>query len=266
MTREATRRNSSCVACSSRVAIASSRSAPTVMPSSRRQLALEAIPAKAERTLAAGCDIGLEKLDVRFDRARGLGRRIGKVAEQVQIAEIGKRAGQIVVDEAERAAQALEPDLDEDARRRRILRILEVVARGLHESRNLAELREDAARAFGERRVVEERLSGQAGRQRVGKELRAAFPGPHASSSSNSCADARFQCRPLQPLDVGQARRIDRRQPPGKPAERPNLRVNRGSAEVLEQVIVQVDAVEGGRRGVDVEVRQYSSTKGKGFG
>ena len=35
-----------------------------------------------------------------------------------------------------------------------------------------------------------------------------------------------------------------------------------GSAEVLEQVVVHVDAVEGGRRGVDfVEERQYSSTK-----
>ena len=144
----------------------------------------------------------------------------------MQIAEIGKRAGQVVVDEAQRAAQALEPDLDEDARRRRIS-ILDVVARGLHESRHLAQLREDAARAFGERRVVEERLSGQAGRQRVGKELRAALPGADLFELEQPRADARFERRPLEPLDVGQARRIDRRQPPGKPAERPNLRVNR---------------------------------------
>ena len=53
-----------------------------------------------------------------------------------------------------------------------------------------------------------------------------------------------------------------------EPAERPDLGVNRRSTEVLEHVVVHVDAVEGGRRGVDlVEVRQVLVNEvRKGFG
>ena len=77
-----------------------------------------------------------------------------------------------------------------------------------------------------------------------------------------------FEGRTLEPLDVGQPRRVDRGQPPGEPAERADLRVDRGSAEVLEQVVVHMDAVERGRRGVDlVEVRQVLVDEvRKGFG
>ena len=147
-------------------------------------------------------------------------------------------------------------------------RILDVVARGLHQARHLAQLRQHAARALGERRVVEERLAGEARRQRVGIELRAALPGADLLELEQPRADARFERRPLEPLDVGQPRRVDRGQPPGKPAERPDLRVNGRPAEVLEQVVVDVNAVEGGRRGVDlVEVRQvFVDEVGKGFG
>ena len=227
------------------------------------ELLLEPLAAEAERALAARREVGLEKLDVGRDRGRRLGRRVGEIAEQVQIAQVGKRPRQIVVDEAERAAKALEPDLDEDAGR-----ILDVVARRLHQARHLPQLGEDATRALGERRVVEERLAGEAGRQRVGEELRAALPRAHLFELEDARADARLERRSLEPLDVGQPRRVDRRQPPGEPAERADLRVNRRSAEVLEQVVVHVDAVEGGRRGVDlVEVRQVLVNEvRKGFG
>ena len=53
--------------------------------------------------------------------------------------------------------------------------------------------------------------------------------------------------RPLEPFGVGQARRIDGRQPAREAAEVADLRVDRLTAQVLEQVVVQVDAVEGRR-------------------
>ncbi len=170
----------------------------------------------------------------------------------MQVAEVAERPRQVVLDEAERPAQAFEPDLDEDAGR-----ILDVVARGLHQPRDLAQLREDAARAFRERGVVEERLAGEAGGERVGEELRAALPGADRLELEEPRPDARLEGRPFEPLDVGQPGGVDGGEPPGKPAERADLRVNRGPAEILEQIVVHVNAVEGGRRGVDlVEVRQ----------
>ena len=227
------------------------------------ELLLEPLAAEAERAFGARREVGLEELDVGRDRRRGLGRRVGEIAEQVQVAQVGKRPRQIVVDEAERAAKAFQPDLDEDAGR-----ILDIVARRLHQARDLPQLGEDATRALGERRVVEERLSGEAGRERVGEELRAALPRAHLFELEDTRPDARLERRPLEPFDVGQPRRVDRRQPAAKAAERPDLGINRRSTEVLEQVVVHVDAVEGGRRGVDlVEVRQVLVNEvRKGFG
>ncbi len=263
LTREATRRNSSCVLLQlaggdGQQAIGAEREAFV-----EAELLLEPLAAQAERALAARREVGLEKLDVGGERGRRFGRRVGEVAEQVQVAEVAEGARQVVVDEAERAAQALEPDFDEDAGR-----ILDVVARGLHQARDLAQLREDAARAFGERGIVEERLAGEAGGERVGEQLRAALPGADRLELEEPRADARLEGRTLEPLDIGQPRGVDGGQPPGEPAERADLRVNRGPAEVLEQVVVHVDAVEGGRRGVDlVEVRQVLVDEvRKGFG
>ena len=181
----------------------------------------------------------------------------------MEIAQIRKRPREIVVDEAERAAKALEPDLDENAGR-----ILDVVARRLHQTRNLPQLGQDTTRALGERRVVEEGLAGEAGRQRVGEQLRAALPRAYLLELEHTGPDARLEGRALQPFDVGQPRRVDRRQAAGEAAERTDLRVNRRPTEVLEQVVVHVDAVERGRRGVDlVEVREVLVNEvGKGFG
>ena len=91
----------------------------------------------------------------------------------MEVVEAAERARQIVVDEAQRAAHALEPDLHEDAGG-----ILDVVARRLDQPRHLAQLREHAAGALGERRVVEQRLPGEARREQVGVVLRVALPRP----------------------------------------------------------------------------------------
>ena len=69
----------------------------------------------------------------------------------------GERARQIRLDEPQRAAPALESDLDEDPGT-----LLDVVARGLHESGHLAQLRDDAPRALGFGRVRKQRLARQA--------------------------------------------------------------------------------------------------------
>ena len=106
------------------------------------------------------------------DRLRRFGLRVGEIAEQVQVVDVGERARQVVVDELQRAAHRLDADLDEDAGR-----VLDVVARGLDQPRRLAQLRQHAARALGRRRVREERLAGEARREEVGVELRVALPG-----------------------------------------------------------------------------------------
>ena len=50
----------------------------------------------------------------------------------------------------------------------------------------------------------------------------------------------------LEPFGVGQPRGIDCRQTPGEAAQGADLTVNCLTAEVLEEVVVQVDAVECG--------------------
>ena len=158
----------------------------------------------------------------------------------MQVVEPAERARQIVVDELQRAAQALEADLHEDARR-----ILDVVARGLHQPRDLSQLRDDPPGALGERRVGEQRLSGQARREDVGVVLRAALPGADRFELEQPRADVGVERRPLEAFGVGQARRIDGGETPREGAELPDLGVNRRTAQILEQVIVQMDAVEG---------------------
>ena len=182
----------------------------------------------------------------------------------MQVVEIGERARQIVVDEPQRAAQALEADLDEDAGR-----ILDVVARRLHQARHLPQLRQDPARALGERRVVEQRLAGQAGRQDVGVVLRTALPGPdllRARTAAPGCS-ASSAGRSSRSMSVSRAGSIAARRR-AKPPSVADLRVDRRTAQVLEQVVVQMDAVEGGVGGVDlVQIREvFVDEVRQGFG
>ena len=80
------------------------------------QLLLELVAPEPERGARLRRDLGFEILDVGADRLRRLGLRVGEIAEQVQIVDVGERARQIVVDELQRAAHRLDADLDEDAR------------------------------------------------------------------------------------------------------------------------------------------------------
>src|SRR5262249_38557661 len=134
------------------------------------QLLLELVAAEAKRRARLRRDVGLEILDVAADRLRGLGLRVGEIAEQVQVVDVAERARQIVLDELQRSAHRLDADLDEDAGR-----FLDVVARGLNEPRRLPQLRQDAARALRGGRVGEERLAGDTRREDVGVVLRVAL-------------------------------------------------------------------------------------------
>ena len=77
---------------------------------------LEAFAAQAERRLRPRRQVGLEVIEIRLDRRRGLGRCVREVAKNVKVVETGERARQIRLDEAQRAAPAFETDFDEDPR------------------------------------------------------------------------------------------------------------------------------------------------------
>ena len=102
----------------------------------------------------------------------------------------------------------------------------------------------DAARALGQRRVVEQHLPGEAGREQIAVVLRIALPRADGLELEQPGADVGVERRPLEPLGVGQPRGIDRGEPAREPAEIADLRVNRRPAQILEQVVVQVNAVE----------------------
>ena len=72
----------------------------------------------------------------------------------------------------------------------------------------------------------------------------------------------------LQPLRLGQPRRIDGGEAARESAEIADLAVNRRPAQVLEQIVVQVDAVECGiGRVCFVEIREVLVDEvRKGFG
>ena len=80
------------------------------------ELPLEPLAPQTERGLRPRREVGLEIVEIRLDRRRGFGRRVGEIAENVEVVETRKRARQIGLDEAQRAAPAFETDFDEDAR------------------------------------------------------------------------------------------------------------------------------------------------------
>ncbi len=124
------------------------------------------------------------------------------------------------------------------------------------------------ARPLGERRVVEQHLTRQARREDLGVVLEAPLPGPDLFQLEQPGSDVRLQCRSLEPFGVGQARGIDCGQTPGEATEGADLSVNCLTAQVLEEVVVQVDAVECGiGRVCFVEIRQvFVDEVRKGFG
>ena len=232
---------------------------PLVQP----QLLFELLAAETKRRLGFRPNVGLEVLDVLPDRLDRFGRRIGEIGQQVQVVEIVERARQIAVDEGHHAAQRVDPDFHEDRRR-----LLDVLAGRAHEPRRLPQFRQDAAGAFRFRRVVENGLRGEARRERVGIHLRVAFPGPHAFQIELAAAHVRRHNPVLDLLHFRERVDGDRVQAPGETRQGAQVRVDRGAAEVLEEVVVEVNTVQRGAGRVRlVQVVQVIVDKvRKGFG
>ena len=181
----------------------------------------------------------------------------------MEIPEVAESAREVVIDEPQRAAKALQAVFQVDAGG-----ILDVVPRRLDQPRHLPQLGVHPAGALGERGVVEQDLPGETGGQDLGVVLEALLPGPYLFELEQPRSDVGLQGGPLEPFSVGQPGGVNGRQPAGEPAERPDLAVNRLAAEVLDEIVVQVDTVERCGRGVDfVEVRQILVDEvRKGFG
>jgi len=216
------------------------------------QLLLELLAAEAEGAFAARGEIALQIVDVACDRARRFGRGVSEIPEQMQVAQVAEGAGQIFVDEAQCAAHALETHLDVNAGR-----VPDVVAGRLDDARNLAQLGEDAAGALGERRILEERLPGKTRREDLRVVLRTALPGADRLELEQPRTNARVERRSLETLGVGEAGRVNGRQPARETAEIANLTVDALTAQILEEVVMQVNAIErrAGWMGL-IEVRQ----------
>jgi hypothetical protein len=209
------------------------------------QFLLELVAAKPEGRARLGRHFLLEVLDVGADRVRRFLLCVGEIAEQVQIVDAGERAWQILVDELQRAFHRLDADLDEDAGR-----FLDVVAGRLDETRRLAQLRQDAACAFRRGRVSEQRLAGQARRQDIGVHLRVTLPVADGFEVEHPAAQVRSEHAVFESLDGGQPVAIDLLETTKVSRERACFLIDPVAAQVLEQIVVRVHAVEGGMRGM----------------
>ena len=98
-------------------------------------------------------------------------------------------------------------------------------------------------------RVVEDRLRREARRERVGVEVRDCVPTTRVSSSSNWRARTFAEMMPCSICSVsGRAATGMASRRRAKPGERAEMGVDRRPAEVLEQVVVEMDAVHRGAR------------------
>ena len=209
------------------------------------ELLLELVLAQPERGARFRRQLGFEVLHVRPDGLRRFGLCIGEVAEQMQVVNIFEGARQLFLDELERPAHRFDADLDVDAGR-----VLDVVARGLHQPGRLAQLRQHAAGAFRRRRVGKERLSGKARRQQVRVVLRVLLPRAHRLELEHAPLQVRREHPMLETLHRRQGIAVDFVEAAEVPGQRVRLGVNRLTADVLQQVVVRVHAVQRGVRGM----------------
>src|SRR5687767_4837402 len=135
----------------------------------------------------------------------------------MEVVQRTERAREVVVDESTRAAHAFETDLHEDAGG-----VLDVVDGRLNELPDLPQLREHTACAFGQRRIVEQRLAGEAGREDFRVVLRISFPCPDLFELEESRPDACLERWTLEPLGIGQTGGIYGAQAAREPSKIPD--------------------------------------------
>ncbi len=159
----------------------------------------------------------------------------------MEVVHARERARQVLLDELQDPLQRVEANLGEDARR-----LLHVVARRLDQARRLAQLRQHAARPLVLGSIREDRLGGQARRQDVGVELRVSLPRPNLFDFEDPGPDVRGDDRMLDALDLGEPLQRNLVEPAGEAGQCARLHFERTPAQILEQVVVRVHAVEGG--------------------
>ena len=204
------------------------------------QAAVEALPAQPERRAAPGGEGAAQMAGVAVDGRRGLGGRVGEVAEQVQVFEPPEGPRQIAFDERDHAVEHLRPGLDEDARR-----VFHVGGGRFEEPRRLPQLGHHAAGPLLDRRMVEEGLPGQRRGQQVGVVPRVALPRPHLLQLEEPAADVVGQHAPFELLLGRQAAGGDALEAPREPAELARLGVDGAAGQVVETVVVGVHPVAG---------------------
>src|SRR5262249_29697175 len=111
---------------------------------------------------------------------------------------------------------------------------------------HLPELRQHPPRPIGFRRIREHRLAGDAGGKRVGVHLRAALPGAHLLQLEHPRLEIRGDDGVLDLFGRRQDRRGDLVEATAEAGERAQMVIDRGAAEILEKIVVQMDAVETG--------------------
>jgi hypothetical protein len=181
----------------------------------------------------------------------------------MHVVDVGERPRQLMIDELEGAAHRLDADLDEDA-----WRVLDVVARGLNQPRRLAQLRHDAACSLFGGGIGEQGLSGETSREDVAVALRVLFPGADRLDLEHATADVRGQHPLFETLDRGEPLRRDFIEAAQVSSQRMRLSFHRVAAEVLEQVVVRMHAIEGGvgRMGFAQIAEQVVDEMGERFG
>ena len=197
-------------------------------PLLQAQLLLEPVAAETERPLGIRPDVVLEVIDVGANRPHRLGARIVQVAKQVNVIDIREGARQVFPDKRHGATPGIDADLHEDGRR-----ILDVVARGLHETRHLAQFREHPARPVGFGRVGEDRLGGQTRGQDVGVDVRVALPRARGFQIELPGPDVRRDNLVLNLFPKRQVRVRNAVEPPGEAGKGTRVTVNGRTPEVL---------------------------------
>ena len=204
------------------------------------QLLGEPLRTQSKRGPRAWCDGVAQVRQIAPQRVDRHGGCVGKIAEQVHVLQVAKRLRKIALDKGQHPFERFDTDLGKKARW-----VGDVLPRGFEESRHLTQLGHDPPRPVGDRGVREEHLAGKAGCQCLRVVERVPLPGPFFLEREQPGLYAPRQHPPFELLVSRQATRIDTVETPGPAAELTQLGVDRRSAQVFQQVVMQVDAIEG---------------------
>ncbi len=205
---------------------------------------------RADRVRACGGrrarkHVGLERRGVGIDCTSRGRRRAAQARLQSGVADAGEGERQMRAEQIRRAPQHGDPALDEHARRR-----ADVLARGRDQPRHGAQLGRGLRQPLrGRRRLHRHQVVDAVGdRGRV--DHRIARPRPDRVEIQQPAVDDAQQDPPIDPLVGGERRGVERLEPRSVRAQPRRFGRNRARREVLERIVVTVQAVARGDRRV----------------